>query len=72
MPEYLIWSEEHGAWWAKNRCGYTTSMKRAGRYPENEADAICANANASGNFCEVKVELTPTMQHMCHLKSGGR
>ena len=72
MFEYLIWSEEHGAWWRPNHAGYTTSMKRAGRYPTPVAQAICVNANAGGTFCEVMVEITPVMDAMCSLMSGGR
>lgn len=72
MNEYLIWSEEHGAWWAKNRCGYTHSMILAGRYNQSEAWSISANANGGGTFCEVPVLLTPDMASLCTRPSGGR
>ncbi len=48
MPEYLIWSNEHGAWWAPNGMGYTTVIETAGRYMTDEADRIIAKATLDG------------------------
>jgi hypothetical protein len=42
---YLIWSNEHGRWWAPDRRGYTAIIGEAGRYSEAEAREICARAN---------------------------
>jgi hypothetical protein len=42
---YVIWSEEHGAWWAPNRLGYTRQLSQAGRYSKAEADEIVTDAN---------------------------
>lgn len=42
---YVIWSEEHGAWWAPARNGYTRELAKAGSYTEAEAEQIVANAN---------------------------
>lgn len=42
---YIIWSEEHGAWWAPHRRGYTRDLSMAGRYTEAEAAQIVADAN---------------------------
>lgn len=51
---YLIWSEEHSAWWRKNCCGYTQTIRHAGRYSEHRAQEIVNNANGDGRtFCEV-------------------
>jgi hypothetical protein len=47
---YVIWSEEHGMWWRPGQRGYTNSLRRAGRYPKDEADEIVFKANA---FLEV-------------------
>jgi hypothetical protein len=41
---YLIWSNEHRAWWRPDRCGYTTAIENAGRYDRAEACAIASNA----------------------------
>lgn len=70
--EYLIWSEEHGAWWRPGRHGYTTSMVAAGRYGEMEARAIAASANAHGRFCEVPVRFSLAMETAVRLPSGRR
>lgn len=37
---YLVWSNEHQAWWGKDRCGYTRQIERAGRYERAEAMSI--------------------------------
>lgn len=44
MTAYLIWSNEHRAWWRPNRCGYTTYVRNAGRYQRDEAIQIARNA----------------------------
>jgi hypothetical protein len=41
---YLIWSNEHKAWWAPDRAGYTNRIARAGRYTHQEALDICYDA----------------------------
>lgn len=38
---WLIWSNEHSAWWAPNGRGYTNRTAEAGRYPFMEALGIC-------------------------------
>jgi hypothetical protein len=39
-PLYLVWSNEHAAWWGADRCGYTHIIDRAGRYERSEAMKI--------------------------------
>lgn len=34
---YLVWSNEHRAWWRPNAQGYTISLEKAGRYTRDEA-----------------------------------
>lgn len=41
--EYLIWSNEHRAWWRPKSQGYTVRTQAAGRYTREEAIAICAS-----------------------------
>lgn len=43
---WLIWSNEHAAWWGPGERGYTTVIEEAGRYTREEAEAIVRNANA--------------------------
>lgn len=42
---YIIWSEEHGAWWAPGEHGYTRHLAQAGRYSAKEAKVIVEAAN---------------------------
>jgi hypothetical protein len=42
---YVIWSFEHGGWWAPHRCGYVLTLPEAGRYTAEEALAILFDAN---------------------------
>ena len=41
---YLIWSHEHGAWWAPNQYGYVRDITKAGRYSRIDALHICVDA----------------------------
>ncbi|MDN5849112.1 MAG: hypothetical protein L0H63_05660 [Nitrococcus sp.] len=43
--KWLVWSNEHGAWWRPAKWGYTRAIEEAGRYTRAEADAIVAQAN---------------------------
>jgi hypothetical protein len=42
---YVIWSEEHGAWWRPGKAGYTRRLEEAGRYSVQEATQIEMEAN---------------------------
>lgn len=37
---YLVWSNQHSAWWRPSRAGYTDDVKLAGRYSRAEAISI--------------------------------
>ncbi|NOU05324.1 MAG: hypothetical protein HOO99_03995 [Hyphomicrobiaceae bacterium] len=41
---FLIWSNEHRAWWKPGRCGYTADIAQAGLYTAEAANAICEDA----------------------------
>jgi hypothetical protein len=43
--KWLIWSNEHRAWWRPNGNGYCTLRKEAGRYTYEVALEIVQNAN---------------------------
>ncbi len=45
--QYLIWSNEHRAYWRPQSAGYTKRKSQAGRYSLDEAVEICDGANAS-------------------------
>lgn len=57
MKPWLVWSEEHGAWWKPGRRGYTRSIREAGRYSLDEAADIVEKANryVRDGFNEVAV-----------------
>ena len=42
---WLIWSNEHSAWWGPNRRGYVQDRNEAGRYTHQEAEEIVHSAN---------------------------
>lgn len=44
LAMYLIWSNEHQAWWRPNSCGYTIYVDAAGRYGRDEALSIASGA----------------------------
>lgn len=45
---WLVWSNEHGAWWGPNRAGYYIHLGLAGRYTFAEAPDICEHARSHG------------------------
>ena len=45
---YLIWSNEHRAWWGPGRHGYVQGIDGAGRYSRAEAIEICTHALMTG------------------------
>jgi hypothetical protein len=42
---YIIWSEEHNAWWRDDKMGYTHSIIYAGRFEQREACEIVKTGN---------------------------
>jgi hypothetical protein len=58
---YLIWSNEHRAWWGPGRCGYDRHLSMAGRYTRAQAVEICRDAIPTamhiGMISEIPVRL---------------
>lgn len=57
---YLVWSNEHAAWWGPDRCGYTRRIERAGRYERSEALSIAGTRDggwrvSKGNPDEIAI-----------------
>lgn len=46
--KYLVWSNGHGAWWAKRGLGYTLNLDEAQRYTAEDAARVCIEASAHG------------------------
>lgn len=60
--EWLVWSNEHRAWWREHGCGYTHDVKQAGRYDFDEAAQIIVEANEYGILtCEPSETLVPVV-----------
>jgi len=38
---WIVWSNEHGAFWGMDHCGYVSDVRYAGRYTTEEAKKIC-------------------------------
>lgn len=59
---YLVWSNEHRAWWRANGCGYTIHVEAAGLYSRADALKICHKGRGgwrrSGVPDEVPVRLS--------------
>lgn len=47
--KYLVWSNGHGAWWAKRGMGYTLNFDEAQRYTAEDAARVCLEASAYGH-----------------------
>lgn len=67
---YLVWSNEHHAWWNPDRKGYTTKVKLAGRYSRDEAIKISRGRGwpATGIPDEVPVREVDAIE--CFLKTA--
>lgn len=57
---YLVWSNEHAAWWGPDKCGYTRRIERAGRYERSEALLIAGTRDggwrvSKGNPDEIAI-----------------
>ncbi len=46
--KYVIWSNEHAAWWGPDEVGYTPWVEEAGRYDLPTARAIVAKGALDG------------------------
>jgi hypothetical protein len=57
MTAYLIWSNEHRAWWGPNNAGYTVDINRAGRYSRDAAIDTCAKARDGFTAHDVPTEI---------------
>ncbi len=61
---YLIWSNEHRAWWGPNGSGYVPHLSQAGRYPRPAALEICKGANYGMKFGQPPNEVPVPEQDM--------
>lgn len=52
---YLIWSNEHGAWWKPRSLGYTQDIRLAGTYDRETAIQVCDGA--TGDWTSAPAEV---------------
>lgn len=45
-PKYLIWSNQHSAWWRNEGRGYTAIISEAGRFSREQAIDIAGGHRA--------------------------
>ena len=62
MADYVVWSNEHSAWWGANRSGYYTHLSAAGRYSRDEAIRICRGARGGREFNQNPSEVPILLQ----------
>lgn len=55
--EYVIWSNEHRAWWRANSRGYAKDFDDAGVYSRGEAIKICGVGRDGWGAREVPAEI---------------
>lgn len=46
--EWLVWSVYHSGWWGPAERGYFSDLAKAGRYPREQAERICAYGGSKG------------------------
>jgi len=63
--EWLIWSNEHHAWWKPKEAGYITKRGGAGRYSYERACDIVYNANKHQSFDKVPNETMVRVESGC-------
>lgn len=77
-PKYLVWSNEHRAWWGADRRGYTRVIERAGRYDRDEAFSIARTRDGGWpreeNPYEIAILEADAVEQYAALRSmpGGR
>lgn len=67
---WLIWSNEHGAYWAAAERGYVKDPLVAGRYKLNRAQEICTQANIGSTNGIPQEVVVPSPELVDYLLSG--
>lgn len=69
---YLVWSNEHRAWWGPGASGYTTVVPQAGRYTREQALHICRSAQGGWNGAAPAPEYPILERDALDASLGGR
>lgn len=62
--KWLIWSNEHRAWWKPNRHGYTTRTDQAGQFSFEDATKIVFEANRNSDQIEERMMEAPSREQI--------
>jgi hypothetical protein len=62
---YVIWSNEHRAWWGPDRRGYCSRLTDAGRYDRESALAVCIGARGGRRFNDNPSEVMVLFEDAC-------
>ena len=63
---YVIWSYEHKGWWKPNRWGYTSNLREARKYNEEEIKDILGVANYEKQINEVAIPMNCILEEITH------
>jgi hypothetical protein len=69
--EYLIWSNEHRAWWGPGERGYVRKISAAGRYSREHAIGICHRALGTALHMGILAELPVRLDDVQAFLQGG-
>lgn len=58
-PTWLIWSNEHRAWWRPDCRGYTHRVEEAGRYTFEDALSKCGPMTRPGMIPDEMIQPSP-------------
>jgi hypothetical protein len=64
--DFLVWSNQKGAWWRPNHSGYTSIIDEAGRYTLAEATAIVDGATVGGQLVHHRTDPVTGRAYDCY------
>lgn len=62
---YVIWSNEHRAWWGPDRRGYCSRLDDAGRYDRESALGVCIGARGGRRYNDNPSEVMVLFEDAC-------
>ena len=62
---YVIWSNEHRAWWGPDRRGYCSRLADAGRYDRESALGVCIGARGGRRYNDNPSEVMVLFEDAC-------
>lgn len=70
--KYLIWSNEHRAWWGPDHRGYVKGVWSAGTYSRDEALAVCRSALGTAGHLGILAEIPVRLADVATFLEGQR